>query len=99
MITIDSFREFFNLYPSDLTQSEFDRAYEVAKQRYINLLELSSFPTSLNAIQEELLMHLILLELLKKYNYLTSEDTQKFSINKVSQHIERLVWIIKTQKS
>ena len=99
MITIDSFREFFNLYPSDLTQSEFDKSLEVAKQRYINLLGLSSFPVSLNAIQEELLMHLVLLELLKKYNYLTSEDTQKFSINKVSQHIERLVWIIKTQKS
>jgi len=58
MITIDSFREFFNLYPSDITQSEFDRSLEIAKQRYTNLLGLSSFPETLSAIEEELLMHL-----------------------------------------
>lgn len=99
MITIDNFKEFFNLYPSDVSQSEFDRAYEVAKSRYINLLGLSSFPLALTAVEEELVLHLILLELLKKYNFLTGEDTQKFSINKVSEHIERLSWIIKTQRN
>ena len=97
MITIDSLREFFNLYPSDISQSEFDRAYEVAKQRFLNLFGLSSLPETLSAIEEELVLHLILLELLKKYNFLTGEDTQKFSINKVSEHIERLSWLIKTQ--
>lgn len=97
MITIDSFKEFFNLYPSDVSQSEFDRAYEVAKQRYINLLGLSAFPSTLTPIEEELVLHLILLELLKKHNFLTGEGTQRFSINKVSEHIERLSWLIKTQ--
>lgn len=97
MITIDTLREFFNLYPSDVSQSEFDRAYEVAKERYKNLLGLSSFPSSFSPVEEELVLHLILLELLKKYNFLTGEGTQRFSINKVSEHIERLLWIIKTQ--
>lgn len=99
MITIDSFKEFFNLYPSDVLQSEFDRSYEIAKERYIKLLGLSAFPSTLTPIEEELVLHLILIELLKKQNFLTAPDQQRFSINKVAEHIERLSWIIKTQTS
>lgn len=99
MITIDSFKEFFNLYPSDVLQSEFDRSYEIAKERYKQLLGLSQFPDVLTAIEEELVLHLILIELLKKQNFLTSPDQQRFSINKVAEHIERLSWTIKTQTS
>ena len=99
MVTLDSFREFFNLYQSDVAQSEFDRSLEIAKERYKQLLELPSFPSTLNAVEEELVYHLILLELLKKYNYLTGENQQRFSVNKVTEHIERLVWIIKSQTS
>ena len=96
-ITVDSFREFFNLYQTDITQSEFDRSLEIAKERFLKLLGLSTFPSVLTAIQEELIFHLILLEHLKKVNFLISPETQRFSINKVAEHIERLVWIIKAQ--
>ena len=95
-INIEGFKEFFNLYPSDVSNEEFDRALEIAKARYKNLL-CEDFKDD-NEVKKELIYNLILQELLKKYNYLTGENQQRFSINKVSEHIERLAWLVKSQR-
>ena len=95
-VNIEGFKEFFNLYPSDVSDEEFNRALGIAKARYKNLLD-EDFKDD-NEVKKELVYHLILLELLKKYNFLIGENQQRFSINKVSEHIERLVWLVKSQK-
>jgi len=92
-MTLDEFLSRFNLSGViALDDTLFEALKKVALKRWKTVFgkPFSENPTDLDS---EILMHFLLLEVLKTFNYLTSENSQKFSINKVAEHTERLIWL------
>ena len=92
-MTLDEFLSRFNLSGViALDDTLFEALKKVALKRWKTVFgkPFSENPTDLD---REILMHFLLLEVLKTFNYLTSESSQKFSINKVAEHTERLIWL------
>ena len=93
MITLDLFLSRFNLNGVlAIDDSLFEALKSVALKRWENIFE-NPYPAEATELDKEILLHLILIEVLKTFNYLLSENSQRFSINKVSEHVERLIWL------
>jgi hypothetical protein len=98
VITLEEFRDYFNFYSGDILPENFDRCLKVAEGRFRHLLGIEDMPLSLTDEQKELLMNIALIEVAKSFNYLTGEGKGILSINKITEHVERLAWLIRTQK-
>jgi len=99
MITYDEFLNYFNFYQNDIPETDFNRCLNVAIGRFKRFFSIDNIPDPLSDEEKELLLHLVLIEVAKQYNYLTSEGKGMLSINKIAEHVERLVWLIKDQKT
>ncbi|KAA0257207.1 hypothetical protein FHQ18_11625 [Deferribacter autotrophicus] len=71
----------------------------MAVSRFKRFFSIDSIPVPLSDEERELLLHLALIEVAKQFNYLTGEGKGMLSINKIAEHVERLVWLIKDQKT
>ena len=92
-MTLDEFLSRFNLSGViALDDTIFEALKKVALQRWEAVFG-QPYPSTPTNLDQEILMHFLLLEVLKTFNYLTSENSQKFSINKVAEHTERLIWL------
>jgi len=91
-MTLSEFMEKFSLSGQvSLTETEFNDLKDIALSRF--LLSLGyPYPEAPTALEKEILSHFILVELLKKYVYLFSENSQKVSIKKATENLERLIW-------
>lgn len=99
MITYDEFLNYFNFYQNDISENDFNRCLNVAKSRFKRFFPIDSIPDFLSDEERELLLHLVLIEVAKQFNYLSGEGRGMLSINKITEHVERLVWLIKDLKN
>lgn len=84
--------EKFNLSGQvSITDAEFNELKEIALSRFSISLG-HPYPSSPSSLEKEILAHMILIEVLKKYSYLFSENSRKVSIRKVVENLERLIW-------
>ena len=95
-MTVDEFIQYFNLGGNiSVSTEEFEHYKQIAVSRFSSLLGYT-FPDVPTELEKEILFHLILIELLKRYTYQWSEKDQRVSIKKVTSNLERLIWQQKT---
>lgn len=98
-MTLNEFIEKFNLSGQvSLTDTEFNELKEIALFRFSLSLGYD-YPQTPTPLEKEILGHFILIEVLKKYQYLFSENSQKVSIKKATENLERLIWQQKTLRT
>jgi len=99
MVTLDLFLSRFNLNGVvAIDNNLFEALKGVALKRWETIFG-DTYPKEGSELDKEILLHLILIEVLKTFNYLLAENSQRFSINKVSEHVERLVWLKKNSET
>jgi len=97
LIPFDSFQSYFNLEQVNVPPEHYDRASALAEQRLVNILKikkpdfvLPSSASELTDVQYELLLHFILLELIKTFNYIYEENKGRASLRLITSQADRL---------
>jgi len=97
LIPQDEFQGYFNIEETTVAPEDYERASAIAEQRLVKIMQikhpeyqLPDTKEKLTAVQYELLLHLILIELIKSFNYIYEESKGRASLKLITTQADRL---------
>lgn len=104
LIPQEEFQEYFNIQETTVAPEDYERASAIAEQRLVRILQirnpdyqLPETKEELTAVQHELLLHLILIELIKSFNYIYEENKGRASLKLITSQADRLAQMVQQE--